>query len=122
MKCNRERINPKRNWWLPPKGFVAFFFIESDDDFKRAHPVGYVLLVLLGMIAWFLPIGVYVFYAITAYTPNHWILLGFAGAFLIGFALFNFVAIIIRQYLGHLVSLVGFLLGGALVAISYYLM
>ena len=40
------------------------------------------------------------------------------GAFLIGIGLFNFVAIIIRQYLGHLVSIVSFILGGACIWIS----
>lgn len=44
--------------------------------------------------------------------------LGFVGTFIIGIGLFNFVAIILRQYLGHLVSIILFLLGGILLIID----
>ena len=43
---------------------------------------------------------------------------GWLGAFLIGIGLFNFVAIILKQYLGHLLSILCFLIGGGLVALS----
>ena len=41
-----------------------------------------------------------------------------AGGFIVGIGLFNFVAIILHQYLGHLVSILSFLIGGVLMAVS----
>ena len=42
--------------------------------------------------------------------------------FKFGIGLFNLVAIIIRQYLGHFVSILSFIIGGIMVAISLWLM
>ena len=40
------------------------------------------------------------------------------GSMIFGVGLFNFVAILINQYLGHLVSLLSFLIGGVLIWVS----
>lgn len=54
--------------------------------------------------------------------PNDSFMLGLIGSFLIGCGLFNYVAIIIDQFLGHLVSILSFLIGGILVAINLHLL
>ena len=88
-------------------------------EFKLRHPVGYVFLVLLGFAAFLLPFILYCVYVFSGNAENNgWLLLGGIGSFIIGVGLFNFVAIIIRQYLGHLVTFLSFLIGGAMVAVS----
>ena len=95
----------------------------SDADFKRAHPVGYGFLVALGITALLTPFLAYALYTgIALSAASGWLILGWVGAFIIGIGLFNFVAIIIKQYLGHLVSILSFLIGGILVAVSLHLL
>ena len=105
--------------WFLPKGSAAYFHMESDADFQRRHPVGYVFAVLLGISALLLPAIVFCIYITWHYqdTTYH-IMLGCVGGFIVGIGLFNFVAIILHQYLGHLVSILSFLLGGAMMAVS----
>lgn len=114
--------SPRSRWinqWFPPKGSAAFFLMESDADFQRRHPVGYVFAVLLGIFALLLPMTVYVLVVRPPHTPPGFgVFLGMAGGFIVGIGLFNFVAIILHQYLGHLVSILSFLIGGALMAVS----
>ena len=117
------RQRPESRWihqWLPPRGAAAFFSMGSDAEFKARHPVGYGFLVALGIFALLLPMLIYDIAILNGGDPelSGWLLAGLAGSFLIGVGLFNFVAIIIRQYLGHLVSLLSFLAGGVLVALS----
>ena len=117
---------PQSKWihqWWPPKGSAAFFLRESDAEFARAHPVGYVFLVALGIVALLLPYCVYALYTLIVLSAaSRWLILGGVGAFIIGIGLFNFVAIIIKQYLGHWVSILSFLIGGILVAVSLHLL
>ncbi len=97
--------------------------MDSDADFKRRHPVGYGFLVMLGIIALLLPCVIYSIYAFSINpTGNGWLILGWVGAFIVGIGLFNFVAIIIKQYLGHLVSILSFLIGGMMVAVSLHML
>ena len=105
--------------WFPPKGSAAFFLMESDADFQRRHPVGYVFAVLLGIFALLLPEIVYLLLLLPPQAPPSFgAFLGMAGGFIFGIGLFNFVAIILHQYLGHLVSILSFLIGGVLMAVS----
>ena len=105
--------------WFPPKGSAAFFLMESDAEFQRRHPVGYVFAVLLGIFALLLPMIVYAFLVPPLAAPiSFGGILGLAGGFVFGIGLFNFVAIILRQYLGHLVSILCFLIGGAMMALG----
>ena len=105
--------------WFPPKGSAAFFLMESDAEFQRRHPVGYVFAVLLGIFALLLPMIMYAFLVLPLAAPiSFGGILGLAGGFVFGIGLFNFVAIILRQYLGHLVSILCFLIGGAMMAVS----
>lgn len=109
--------------WFPPKGSAAYFHMESDADFQRRHPVGYVFAVLLGIFALLLPMFVYVLLLLPIDTPPSFgIFLGMAGGFIFGIGLFNFVAIILHQYLGHLVSILSFLIGGIMMAASLSLL
>ena len=114
--------SPRSRWinqWFPPKGSAAYFHMESDADFQRRHPVGYVFAVLLGIFALLLPMTVYVLLVRPPHTsPGFGVFLGMAGGFIFGIGLFNFVAIILHQYLGHLVSILCFLIGGVLMAVS----
>lgn len=77
--------------------------------------------MLLGIFALMLPVVLYIAHASAIGGNSQWMTLGFAGAFIIGVGLFNFVSIIIKQYMGHLVSIISFILGGLLIAISLYL-
>ena len=118
--------SPQSKWihqWWPPKGSAAFFSMGSDADFKRAHPIGYGFLVALGITALLTPFLAYALYTgIALSAARGWLILGWVGAFIIGIGLFNFVALIIKQYLGHGVSILCFLIGGILVAVSLHLL
>lgn len=109
--------------WFPPKGSAAFFHMESDADFQRRHPVGYVFAVLLGIFALLLPEIMYLLVLLPPHAPPSFgVFLGMAGGFIFGIGLFNFVAIILHQYLGHLVSILCFLIGGIMMAASLSLL
>ena len=118
--------SPQSKWihqWWPPKGSAAFFSMGSDADFKRAHPIGYGFLAALGITALLTPFLAYALYTgIALSAASGWLILGWVGAFIIGIGLFNFVALIIKQYLGHWVSILCFLIGGILVAVSLHLL
>ena len=95
--------------------------MESDNDFKRRHPIGYVFLVILGIVAFVLPV---ILFGVLAYFKNPnasgWIsLLGVFGGIIAGIGMFNLVAIIIKQYLGHLVTILSFLVGGGMMLACY---
>ena len=108
--------------WIPPKDYKNYFKVSSDDEFKEKHPIGYVFLVILGMAALFLPSILFCVLVVTlGETDSIWVLLGVVGSFVFGIGLFNFVAIIIKQYLGHLVSIMSFLVGGVMMLVSWLL-
>lgn len=108
----------KKTKWIPPTGYEYYFRPESDEIFKAKHPVGYFFLVLLGITVLIMP-GV--LFCLLVGTESNWVLLGFIGGFIFGIGLFNFVAIIIEQYLGHLVSIVSFAVGGVIMLVSWLL-
>ena len=118
----KKKNKRKNSKWTPPKGASAYFSASSDYDFKKKHPIGYFFLVMLGMFALILPIALYLIFVIPYQINSPWIMLGWVGGFIIGIGLFNFVAIIIKQYLGHLVSILSFAIGSVLIWISLILM
>lgn len=111
----------RKNYWLPPKGASEFFLPSADDEFKSKHPVGYRFLVLLGATVLILPMMIYgIIVSIhLGKESSIWLLLGGVGSFLIGIGLFNIVAITIKQYLGHLVSILAFAIGSLFIWASF---
>lgn len=115
---NKDLKN-KKLYWLPPKGFGEFFLSSSDDVYKEKHPIKYWFIVALGISALVGPmILYYVLLGAMGVSTDVPVGLGFIGTFIIGIGLFNFVAIILDQYLGHLVSIISFVLGGLLLIIN----
>ena len=117
--------SPESKWinqWKPPKGSAAYFSRESDADFQRRHPVGYCFFVALAIAALLLPVILFGLYLVPDPTAevNLWYFVGLIGAIIVGIGLSNFVAIIPRQYLGHLVSILSFLIGGIMMAVSMH--
>ena len=113
-----KRKQRKKSGWAPPKDYKDYFYASSDDAFKAKHPIGYVLLVILGITVLLLPA---ILFSIFVGTDSGWVIFGFAGGFIFGIGLFNFVAIIIKQYLGHWVSIISFLTGSIMMVISWLL-
>ncbi len=74
--------------------------------------------MLLGIVALMLPVILFLVFVIPYDINSAWMMLGWIGAFIVGIGFFNFVAIIIKQYLGHLVSILSFVIGGVLIWIS----
>lgn len=116
-----------------PKNKWDYFSPDSDEDFKRLHPVGYVILVIIGIIAFLAPFVVYSIYVAFIYPPSPVdenisffdfiaFMLGLIGTFGIGTGLFNIVAAWIDQYLGHFLTFVCFFGGGILTALSLLLL
>ena len=120
-KKNKKRNRKKSSKWTPPKGSSAYFSAASDYEFKEKHPIGYGFLVLLGIVALMLPVILYLVFVIPYDINSAWMMLGWVGAFIVGIGFFNFVAIIIKQYLGHWVSIISFLVGSIMMLISWFL-
>lgn len=101
-----KKIKPTFNKEFP-KDAYKYFSIESDYEFKEQHPIGYRILVCIGIFAIVLPLILYLIFVSAIFpAPNSsWLILGFVGAFTIGVGLFNIVAAYINQYLGHMVTL-----------------
>lgn len=116
--AKKKKKNTKPNNWVPPEDYTDYFFAASDDAFKARHPWGYFFLVLLGITVLLLPVVLYMIFVIPIAPNSPWVMLGWIGGFIIGVGLFNFVAIIIKQYLGHLVSIFSFLIGAICILIS----
>ena len=117
-KKSKKKNRKKNGNWTPPKGASAYFSAASDYEFKEKHPIGYFFLVMLGIAALLLPVVIYLIFVISYDINSPWIMLGLVGGFVIGIGLFNYVAIIIKQYLGHLVSILSFIIGSILIWIS----
>ena len=115
--ARREKEKPKSRWHLP-EDYLDYFMPDSDDDFKAEHPRLYPLLVILGCVAFIAPLLVYCLWIGEA---NLWALLGVAGAFIMGIGMFNIVAAILHQYLGHVVTVGCFLLGSVMIGVSLLL-
>ena len=114
----RKKKNKNKSRWTPPKNYMDYFDPASDEEFKAKHPIGYGFLVMLGIAALLLPAIVF---SMFVNMESGWVVLGFIGGFIFGIGLFNFVAIIIKQYLGHWVSIVSFSVGGVMMLISWLL-
>lgn len=103
-----------------PKNATHYFNPASDDEFKKKHPIGYVVLVVCGIGVLVLPLVILLLVTEIWYPAQNsgFLALAFAGCFIIGIGLFNIVAAWIGQYLGHWVTAGCFFLGGVFVSVS----
>lgn len=107
-----------------PKNAIRYFHHASDEAFKKAHPVGYVILVCCGIVALLLPLFLLILITeIWFPVPSSgFYLLTIAGGFIMGIGLFNIVAAWINQYLGHWITIGSMLLGGSMVSASLFIL
>ena len=124
MRRNEKPSSKSRFYWYVPKNAAEYFSSASDDIFKKAHPIAYGFIVFLGIIALIGPCFVWIIYSgVINPAPNSfWLMLGFAGAFSIGIALFNVVAAILKQYLGHFLTLGCSTFGVLLIYIAFLIL
>ena len=105
-----------------PKNFLSFFSASSDEEFKKKHPVGYVFLVMLGIFAFIAPLILFIIFPLGIFEEyalsTGWGGLAIVACLMMGIGLFNIVASIIHQYLGHKLTIICVFGGGALVGIS----
>lgn len=111
-------MNRRKGSWGLPENYKSFFDASSDEEFKLMYPKAYVLLVFLGIAAFMLPA---ILFLVLVKSDSLWILLGMAGGMIFGVGLFNLVAIIIKQYLGHLVTAASFIIGGIMMLAAWSL-
>lgn len=107
-----------------PKNVKDYFSPDSDVEFKLLHPIAYKILCAVGCVALLLPVFVYLAYVLFINpAPNDWkLILGSAGAFIMGIGFFNIVAAWIHQYLGHSVTVFCIVGGAGLTALSMILL
>ena len=103
-----------------PENAAEYFISESDKDFKAVFPKRYIILCILGVVAFVLPFVVFTL-LVPGEVPGGWQILALVGCFPIGVGLFNLVAAFLHQYLGHKLTFISFATGGALVAFSLFM-
>ena len=105
---------------------LSYFTPESDEWFKKKHPIGYGFLVALGIFAFLLPLLCLLVYFVSGGESDNpvggWAILAILGCIVMGVGLFNIVAAIIKQYLGHLLTVICLGGGGLIVAISIFML
>lgn len=120
------KVRPRFYWTVPKSENVGFWFSPiSDEAFKADHPKLYVLLNVIGFIVLFVPwfgFPLLEIALIPGANENGWTFLGMGGGFLVGVALFNILAAWLEQYLGHWVTILCLVLGGAMMAASWLLL
>lgn len=117
--ARREKEKPKSRWHLP-EDYLDYFMPDSDDDFKAEHPRLYALSIVLLLVALMAPPTLYVIFVLNN-GATAWGLLGLGGSVIVSIGLCNIVALIVHQYLGHIVTIGCFLLGGVMIGVSLLL-
>ena len=117
--ARREKEKPKSRWHLP-EDYLDYFMPDSDDDFKAEHPRLYALSIVLLLVALMAPPTLYVIFVLNN-GATAWGLLGLGGSVIVSIGLCNIVALIVHQYLGHVVTIGCFLLGGVMIGVSLLL-
>ena len=115
-----DQINP-RFYWGFPKNAGSYFSPFSDVAFRARHPIAYWILITIAITALLLPAILVLFFAlrIPGSSNNAILLLGFAGGFVVGLGLFNLVAAWLRQYLGHVFTIICLLAGAGMIAAAF---
>ena len=117
--ARREKEKPKSRWHLP-EDYLDYFMPDSDDDFKAEPPRLYALSIVLLLVALMAPPTLYVIFVLNN-GATAWGLLGLGGSVIVSIGLCNIVALIVHQYLGHVVTIGCFLLGGVMIGVSLLL-
>ena len=122
FSLSSEKVRPLYYWRLPKEEAGFWFSPASDVEFKAAHPVIYVLLLLIGLFVLLAPPLIFGFSAthIPGNQNNAWIFLGVIGGLVTGVGLFNLVAAWMHQYLGHVFTIICLLAGGVLMAMTWF--
>ena len=120
------KVRPRFYWRVPRDENAGFWFSPlSDEAFKAEHPKLYWLLVAIGLTVFFVPwfgFPLLEIALIPGANENGWTFLGMGGGFLVGVGLFNIVGAWLEQYLGHWVTILFLVLGGAMMAASWLLL
>lgn len=119
----KEKIRPKFNKELPIN-YIDFFALNSDDEFKAEHPIAYPFLVVIGILAFLMPLGIFLYLLNTFVEKriNLLVALGVIGGLISGIGLFNIAAAYLDQYLGHKVTFYTLATGLLLMFLSFFLM
>jgi hypothetical protein len=120
LNKKHHKKTQSRLYWNMPHNAVSYFYMGSDRAFQKVHPYAYGFLVFVAILALLGPVAGWIIYSqVINPAPNSaWLILGWLGAFIIGIGLFNFVAAILKQYLGHWLSIACFVLGALLILIG----
>ena len=106
-----------------PENWRDFLRSDSDDQFKKEHPVAYPIFIALGLVILLAPMALFLLYldALPGEPSLASVLLGFVGGGCLGVGLFNILAAFLGQYLGHKVTTNFVFWGVALLIIAGYL-
>ena len=120
----REPIRPEFYWRLPWEDAGSWFTPYADVGFRAEHPVFYWVLTAIMLLLLIAPIGIYfaVWNSRFGSEMSGWGIAGMIGSFLIALGLINISAAWLKQYLGHIVTLICLGGGAILVALSFMLM
>ncbi len=126
VRKNDWKLRPFFYWTVPKGESVAYWMsYGSDVAFKLRRPKLYGLLVAIGLTVFFVPwfgFPLLEIALIPGAIDNGWTFLGMGGGFLVGVGLFNIVGAWLEQYLGHWVTILCLVLGGAMMAASWLLL
>lgn len=111
----------KKNHWKLPCNVKEFFSPKREKELKSKYGGWYTLHTILSVILLIVPFLVFMFLspdnALTPQTQSGNLLgaiggvLGLVGSFSIGIGLVNVFSALLKQYLGHFVTLISILLG-----------
>ena len=106
----------KKSKWKIPNNAKEYFSPTYDDAFKAKHKILYVLVVIAIIIILMIP--VIIFLSFVPESKNQALaalfgILGLIGSLSIGVGLENLFMILLKQYLGHWVTIIS-VLGGLL--------
>ena len=96
---------------------------HADDSLRYAHPALYFAFLFVGALVFF---GAIVGYSVltvgTLGKSGGFVLPGLFGSFLFGIGLFSLLMTFVRQYMGHIATLLLLVGGGVLMGLSWLLM
>ena len=95
---------------------------EEAFVFRAEYPVLFGVLVCVGILLLLVPGLVFgrATGVLSGANPGGWSLVGVFCGFIFGVGLFNIVSAWMHQYMGHIVTLTCFLLGAAIMAVSWH--